>query len=240
MDTSLYLKDAYDAKSFRSLRLAYGITQQMIASRAGFARSVISTFENGKVETREETWLILKRTLINMIEEIGSIPVHDIQSYYNIRSYLSENRITIDSFEEMCGIGKRTFYPYSFKEGLIPKYMIEKIKAATGWTDDQIKNGNLKGGNEMSYVPVLKRDINLEEDNCDETKKYGTEYFMKMNSPEIADVFYDNSDRQIKNERYDCLVDRDTGVKTYICEYDEVITRHHTKTITREEFLKEV
>lgn len=50
----------------------------------------------------------------------------------------------------------------------------------------------------------------------------------------------ENSDKQIKNERYACVVDRITGEKTYICEYDEIITRHHTKTITREEFLEEV
>lgn len=222
------LTNVENPSDLKKIIMAYGLTYADIAKRSGYVESTIYNMMNGVRSTRSENYMIIRRTILNMIEETGlDGNPYGVDCIRAIQIYLRESGITRDEFADMCGISHNWLYgAYVEKRKEISPSVVSKILKVTGWTSDQLRSGKLRD--------FKSEDKEEEVETCD------------ILTPEVPKGYFGSSvtalsptTEESKNQQYRVDIDED-GTKHYICEYDLVQTTHVTRELTREQFIQEV
>ena len=210
------LTNVENPSDLKKMVATYGLAYCDIAKRAGYAESTVYYMITGQKSTRSENYMIIRRTIFNMIEEsdLDGKP-YGVDCIHNIQLYLRDNGITRDEFADMCGISHNWLYgSYVEKRKEVAPSVISKILKVTGWTSDQLRSGKLGDFRTEEKIPTIE-----------------LEYHDPWKEDKVSE--------EHKNQQYRVEVDED-GTKHYICEYDLVQTTHVTRELTREQFIQEV
>lgn len=235
------LTDVENPRDLKNLMEKYGISCSVLGKRAGYSQATVYGMMNNQRNTHSENYMIIRRALLNMIEEspVDGEP-YSLKCIQNIKTYLRANKIAIEEFCDMCGISHNWFYGWYLKSksGIAPEVMA-KILTTTGWTSEQVRTGKIgEDGSNEGWIKIKKSDEDIlnEATVVEETE-------VENNPDEAAFVSMPAEcaiDQVIKkNHQYSVKIDED-GTKHYICEYDLVQTTHVTRELTREQFMQEV
>lgn len=173
-----------DRMSFHQNRMAYGITLDDVAKKAGLAVSTVGAYERftskyTETRTRDENAARIENALKEVIQEKlaetfsnainikkESDMVYSREVIGNkIKKFCKDSHIVTSQFISMCGLDLSSFAPSTIrKSAVLSKGSVQKILSATGWPEYYLTDENdipvsketCKTYDQSKYVPPVE------------------------------------------------------------------------------------